>query len=42
VETVKGVVELDGVVDSRLQTQAEQIASQARGVRRVDNRLSIR
>lgn len=43
VETVKGVVELDGVVDSEAaKTQAEQIASQARGVRQVDNRLSIR
>jgi hyperosmotically inducible protein len=43
VETVKGVVELDGVVDSEAaKTQAERIASQTRGVRQVDNRLSIR
>src|SRR5262245_1677720 len=43
VETLKGVVELDGVVDSAAaKTQAERIASESPGVREVDNRLSIR
>ena len=43
VETLKGVVELDGVVDSEAaKTQAERIASESPGVRQVDNRLSIR
>jgi osmotically-inducible protein OsmY len=43
VETLKGVVELDGVVDSAAaKNQAEQIASESRGVQDVDNRLSIK
>ena len=43
VETLKGVVELDGVVDSAAaKTQAAQIASESPGVQDVDNRLSIR
>jgi hyperosmotically inducible protein len=43
VETLKGVVELDGVVDSEAaKTRAERIAGESPGVRKVDNRLSIR
>jgi hyperosmotically inducible protein len=43
VQSTKGIVELDGVVDSAAaKTQAEQIASESPGVKEVDNKLSIR
>jgi osmotically-inducible protein OsmY len=43
VETLKGVVELDGIVGSvAARTEAAQIASRSPGVQDVDNRLSIR
>src|SRR5215470_6347139 len=43
IETLKGVVELDGVVDTATaKAQAGQIASESPGVQDVHNRLSIR
>jgi osmotically-inducible protein OsmY len=43
VETFKGVVQLSGFVKSELEKQrAEEIATGVDGVRRVENRISVR